>query len=356
MTATVTATSGTDYVPVSGRVTFAPGVTSQQVVVPVIGDVVNEADETFALNLSNPVNTLIADSQGIATIVDNDPLPNLTVSDFAFAEGNSGTKLVTFNVNLSAASGRTISVAYATADGTATSGSDYVAKSGTLSFSPGMVTQSVTVTVNGDAVVEPNETFFLNLSNASNAVIVDSQGQALIVDDDAAPALSIADMKTTEGNSGTKSFSFVVSLSGASTQTVTVPFATADGTATAGSDYVSTSGTLIFTPGQTLKTVNVVVNRNTTGEGDETFFVNLKTPTNANLLDEQGLETIQNDDTSLQVNDVTMSEKNSGTVDATFTMTLSAPINAPVSVAYATANGTANATSDYVATGGTLIF
>src|SRR5262249_19559909 len=156
-TVAVTASAGTDFVPTSGKLTFAPGETSRQIVVPVIGDLVNEADETFALNLSNPVNTLIVDGQGIGTIFDNDPLPTISVSDPVVAEGNSGTKLVTFNVNLSAASGRTVSLAYATSDGSATAGGDYVARSGTLSFSPGMVLQTVVVTLNGDAVVEGNE-------------------------------------------------------------------------------------------------------------------------------------------------------------------------------------------------------
>src|SRR5262249_30289932 len=160
-------------------------------------------------------------------------------------------------------------------------------------------------------------------SNVTSALVADGQGQALIVDDDAGPAVSISDVTTTEGNSGTKIMTFIVSLWTSSTQTVSVPYATADGTASAGTDYTSASGTLTFAPGETLKAVNVVVNGDALGEGDETFFVNLGNPTNAVLLDGQGAGIIQNDDTSLRIDDVTFSEGDAGTVDAVFTVTLS---------------------------------
>ena len=101
------------------------------------------------------------------------------------AEGNSGTKQFTFTVSLSVASGKTATVDYATADGTAEAGSDYVATSGTLSFAAGVTSKTVKVTVNGDTTIEPDETFFVNLSNASNATIADTQGLGTIENDDA---------------------------------------------------------------------------------------------------------------------------------------------------------------------------
>ncbi len=106
-----------------------------------------------------------------------------------------------------------------------------------LTFTPGQTSKTVTVLVNGDTTNEANETFFVNLSGAANANITDGQGQGTILNDDGAPALSISDVSVTEGNSGTVNAAFTVSLSPASGQTVTVNYATANGTATAGSDY-----------------------------------------------------------------------------------------------------------------------
>jgi CSLREA domain-containing protein len=111
------------------------------------------------------------------------------------------------------------------------------------------------------------------------------------------PALSINDVSATEGDSGTKSFTFTVTLSGASNQTVTVSYATADGTATtAGSDYVGASNTLTFNPGDLTKPIGVTVNGDLKFEPNETFFVNLSSPTNATISDSQGIGTIINDD------------------------------------------------------------
>ena len=163
-------------------------------------------------------------------------------------------------------SGETITVDYATADGSAAAGSDYVATSGPLTFTAGATTRNVTVTVNGDTLDELDETFFVNLSNPSNATISDDQGQGTVTDDDATPTLSIDDVTVTEGNSGTVDAVFTVSLSTASGQEVTVDYATADGTAAAGTDYAAASGTLTFPAGTTTRNVTVAVNGDTVDE------------------------------------------------------------------------------------------
>src|SRR5439155_961176 len=113
----------------------------------------------------------------------------------------------------SAVSGQTVTVNFATSNGTAIAGSDYVSTNGTVTFVPGTTTQTVTVQILGDLLNEANETFFVNLSNAVNATIADSQGLGTINDNDAAPALSINDVVVTEGNSGTTNALFTVSLS-----------------------------------------------------------------------------------------------------------------------------------------------
>jgi hypothetical protein len=131
------------------------------------------------------------------------------------------------------------------------------------------------------------------------------------------PSVSIGDVVQAEGNSGTTQFSFTVTLSAASSSTISVPYATANGTATAGTDFTATSGTLTFAPGETQKMVVVSVIGDTTLEPDETFFVNLGTPTNAVLGDAQGQGTIQNDEVGadiFEVNDTAAAAKNLGKI------------------------------------------
>src|SRR5436309_4705214 len=119
-----------------------------------------------SVNLSNPVNATISDNQGRGTIVNDDGQPTIAISDVSQMEGNVGPTLLTFTVSLSSASSLPITVNYATADGTATvADGDYVAVNGAVTFLPGVTSQPVTVTVNGDTKFEPNETFFVNLSN-----------------------------------------------------------------------------------------------------------------------------------------------------------------------------------------------
>ena len=298
-TADGSATAPGDYTASSSStLTFNPGETSKTVTVVVNGDTLVEPDETFFVNLSNPTNATLADSQGQGTITDNDPAPSLSINDVTVTEGNSGSVNADFTLSLSAASGQTVTVNYATADGSATAPGDYTASSSsTLTFNPGETSKTVTVVVNGDTLVEPDETFFVNLSNPTNATLADSQGQGTITDNDPAPSLSINDVTVTEGNSGSVNADFTLSLSAASGQTVTVNYATADGSATAPGDYTaSSSSTLTFNPGETSKTVTVVVNGDTLVEPDETFFVNLSNPTNATLADSQGQGTITDDD------------------------------------------------------------
>jgi hypothetical protein len=222
----------------------------------------------------------------------------VSVNDVSVTEGNGAPVNATFTLSLSAASGQTVSVKYATADGTATAPADYGAlASAAITFSPGQVTKTVSVPIQGDTLDEPNETFTLNLSAPTNATIAKAQGVGTIVDDDPAPSLSINDVSAYEGSSGTTNFTFTVSLSAASGQTVSVTYATANGTATAPSDYTAVPATtLTFNPGETTKTVTVAVVGDTVAEANETFFVNLSAPTNATITDSQGQGTIQNDD------------------------------------------------------------
>ena len=301
-TADGSAVAGQDYQAVSGQLTFDPGVTTQMLTVPLLDDMLDEASETFLVNLSNVANGELADDQAVGTIQDNDPAPSLSINNVTVAEGDSGTTEAVFTVTLSAVSGQTVSVDYATANGTASAGEDYQAASGSLVFDPGSDTQMLTVLVVGDLQVESDETFVVNLSNATNAEIADAQGEGLIANDDTF-RLSINDVTVAEGNIGATIAGFTVTLSPASSQPVTVNFATANegNTATPGQDFIATSGTLTFNPGVTTQPINVTVVGDQEVEPDETFLVNLGGAVNAEIADGQGVGTITNDDMAAMI-------------------------------------------------------
>ncbi len=228
---------------------------------------------------------------------------NLTVNDVSLNEGNAGTTTFTFTVSLSAPAGAGgVTFDIATADGTATQPSDYTQKSLTGQTIPmGSSTYTFDVLVNGDLTPETNETFLVNVTNVTGATVTDGQGQGTIVNDDAAPNLTINDVSLNEGNAGTTTFTFTVGLSmPAPAGGVTFDIATADGTATQPSDYTQKSLTGQTIPaGSSTYTFDVLVNGDTTPEPNETFFVNVTNVTNAIPTDPQGLGTIVNDDINL---------------------------------------------------------
>jgi hypothetical protein len=248
-----------------------------------------------------PTSLEVSEYSPCATLVGAAPLPTLGIADVSVAEGNAGTSTATFTVTLSAAAAGAVTVNYATADGTATAGSDYTAGSGTLTFAAGELTKTVAVTVSGDTAVEADETFGVNLSAASGATVADAQGVATITNDDVAlppplPTLSINDVTVAEGNAGAFAAVFTVTLSAASATSVTVNYASADGTAAAGNDYSAISGTLTFAPGDLTKTLNVNVKGDTVVEANETFTVGLSAAAGATIAKASGAGIVTNDD------------------------------------------------------------
>jgi hypothetical protein len=172
-----TATAGADYTARTGQVSFAPGVTSRTVVVVILSDTLNEPDETFFLDLGKAAGAVVLDTQGAGTILNDDPLPQVTVNDQTVRESMGQT---TFTVRLNAPSARAVTIDYSTADGTAIAPDDYGAVQGTLTFAPGVTTQTITVTIVRDHLPEPNEDFFVVLSNPANAAVADGLGIGLI--------------------------------------------------------------------------------------------------------------------------------------------------------------------------------
>jgi len=354
-TANGTAAAPGDYAAIAGQtVTFNPGETSKTVTVLVNGDLDPEANETFFVNLSGAVGATIADAQGQGTILNDDR--SVSIDDVALAEGNAGTTAFNFTVSLSETSASNVTVDVNTSGFTATSGVDFQALSTTATILAGQLTTTVTVLVNGDLDPEGLEQFFVNLSGPTGAVIGDGTGIGSIQNDDA--SLSISNGSAIEGNAGTTSMAFDVTLSLPVAQTVSVHLRTIDGTATAASlDYAAIGDQIVtFNPGDTLRTITVTVNGDTTPEADESFTVELFSPTGAPIADGTGLGIIRNDDTVASIADAQLVEGNSGTTDLLFVVTLSVPSAQAVSVVATTAGFTATSGVDFTAVTTTVNF
>jgi hypothetical protein len=355
---------GLDYQAINRRVeTFAPGSTSRTVSVTVNGDKTVEAMENFFLNLSGLLSSgravSFAKSQGVGSI-GNDDSAALTIKDVRQSESNGATTF-TFTVNSTAAIDVPISLAANTTDGTARAliggvgGNDYQALNNqAITLAAGSRSQTFSVTVNGDSVVEGDENFLVNLSNlfANNRPVslVRSQAVGTILNDDTA-TLSISDVRQVETN-GTTTFVFTLSSTAPIDKAISATASTSDGLARAatsgigGGDYQTVIGqTVSLAAGSQAQTVSVTVNGDKVVEGDETFFVNL-----FNLLASgravsfgrsQAVGTILNDDTAtLSINDVRQIETN-GATTFVFTLSSTAPIDTAISLKANTSGGTA---------------
>lgn len=295
-----TATGGSDYESTRGTLVFGPGQKSKIIEVPIFGDTLSEANETFLIKLSSPYNASIEDGEAVFTINNDDVAPTLSTSNVSLTEGDSGTTDAVFNLKLSTVSGQEVKVHYVTQAGTATEGTDYTYTTGTVTFAPGELTKSVSVPVKGDLIHESTETFRLNISSVVNATASGdaAHGTATIMDNDAIPTISIDDVSVVEGNSGSTDLFFSVKLSEFSSETVKVNYVTRGGTATAGTDYESTSGTLVFPPGEISKLLKITVRGDLVAESDEKFTVELNNPFGATIAKKVGVGTITNDDTA----------------------------------------------------------
>jgi murein DD-endopeptidase MepM/ murein hydrolase activator NlpD len=359
---------------VNNTLTFTPGQTSRQVSINLVNDNIPEGTEYFDIFLQSPTNATILDNTGRATVTDSDAMPvtgSVSISDVTITEGNNGTQLATFTVTRTGGTAA-FSVNYATSDGTATTGSgDYNAATGSLNFGTGVNTQQFSIAVNGDTLFEGNETFFATLNSPTNgANITGPTGQATIQNDDSqavTPTISIAALSANqaEGNSGTTAFTFIVSRSGDASGSSSVDWSI-NSIAAPTVDPADFSGTLFgsisFAPGETSKVLTVNVIGDTVFESNENFTVSIGSPVGASIGTSVASAQIQNDDASVPVtgsvtiSDVTITEGNTGTQLATFTVTRTGG-TAAFSVNYATSDGTATTGSgDYNAATGTLNF
>jgi methionine-rich copper-binding protein CopC len=289
-----TAIAGQDYTTASGQLTFNNGVTTQTFVVPITNDALNEAPETVNLTLSNVSGSgdLGSPATAVLTITDDDATPSLSINDATVTEGNSGTVNAVFTVTLSAQSGQTVTVNYATANGTATAGSDYQAQSNTLTFAPGETTKTISVVVNGDTASETDENFFVNLSGATNASISDAQGVGTIVSDDS-PVIQFSASTYTVAEDALRA-TITVNRLGDVSKPATVDYATSDsagltncnvvnGIASSRCDYAVSIGTIRFAANEASRTISIPIVNDVYVEGPESFTITLSHQTGGEL-------------------------------------------------------------------------
>ena len=289
-----TATAGTDYTSTSGTLTFDVGTTSKTVSVAIADDTEDESDETFTVTLSNASGADLGTATATGTIENRtvvvETTPTLSIAGGSGKEGDDSS--ISFTVTLDEAATGTVTVDYATSDGTADAGDDYTSTSGTLTFDAGTTSKKISVAISDDSENESDETFTVTLSNASGAVLGTASATGTIRNRNVTPATSISGGGGKEGDDS--AIAFAVSLDRAATDTVTVDYATSNGSATAGEDYTATSGTLSFAAGETSKTVSVPIADDNENESDETFTVTLSNASGAVLGTASATGTIEN--------------------------------------------------------------
>ncbi|MCI0632529.1 MAG: hypothetical protein L0206_01205, partial [Actinobacteria bacterium] len=355
------AAAGSDYVPSSGMLTFPAGTgsgESDQVEVTILADSLDEGDEAFRIDLQSASGATVSGASHTVTIVDDDAPPELSISDLAVTEGDSGTSSAVVVVNLTPPSGQTVSVSYATKDETATAPGDFADRSGTLTFAPGEVEQTVTVPIVGDRNAEDDETFAVILTSPENATLADDTGAVTVLDNDLPGTFEFSAASLTVSESAARVV-VTVRRTGGTAGDATVGYRTLDGTATGGADYSDASGTLVFGVGVLSRTFSVLLLRDTAIEGDEIVLLALNSPASGGALGPLSAAalTIVDDDRpgAFRFQAATVSRSEAFPA-AAITVTRTGGLAGPVSVQYATANGTATAGLDYVATTGVLPF
>lgn len=219
-TANWEALAGQDYVANSQTGVVIPaGASSTTFTVLVNGDTLNELNERFFVRIANVVGAFVNGSQAIGMILNDDPLPTLSISSPSILEGDVGTRALNFILTLDTASNQNVSVNVSTTNGSATAGSDYVAATGSFTFLPGETSKTFPVTINGDTTPEADETFTATLSGVINATVGTGTGTGTILNDDVPLDISPPTMPlgtvgvyysstlTTDGGTGPYSYS-----------------------------------------------------------------------------------------------------------------------------------------------------
>ena len=343
-------TSATDVL-----VTIPAGETSAMFSITISDDNLYEGgDETFTVTLSDPTNATIADGTGTGTIQDNDAAPVFTIDDVTQTETDAGTTDFTFTVTKSGATQLSSSVKYQTADGTAVAPGDYTAVAlTTLTFAPGDTSMQVTVSVNGDTTIEPDETFKVQLSDPVNATIGDSEGIGTITNDDTDVSVMVSPSSVAE-NSGTD-LVYTFTRNPLTSGPITVNFSVGgtadfntDYTQTGAASFTSTSGTVVIPGGSTTATVTIHPSGDMTVEPDESVVLTVTSGTGYNVGSPAAATgTIANDDTDVSVAVTPASVLEDGTDNLVYTFTRTGVTSGSITVDFSV-GGTASFTNgDY---------
>jgi uncharacterized delta-60 repeat protein len=274
------AAAGSDYTDVAGTLAFLESETRMTFTVPILNDFVGEPSETISLALANATGGAAIDivPEATLTIINDDSGVGFSSAAYTVNEGVVGGAVV-ITVTRTGATNGTSTVTYSTANGSATAPADYSARSGVLTFLPGVTVQSFSVAIVEDDLIEPSETFGITLSNltGSGALNIASTTVTIVDNDFRAGNLTFSALSYSVAESGGSLTVNVIRTNG-STGVLTVDYATVSGTAQAGNDYVAQSGTLIFAEGQTNQSINIVILDDAAVEGDESFTVQLSSP------------------------------------------------------------------------------
>lgn len=338
-----TAIAGIDYIASAGS--------SEPIRIHILPDDVAEGPETFYIELRNLTNVETGSMRVTMTILDDDAgLPEVSIESAVMTEGAAGTSTIAkIPLRLSEVSPVPIQVSLAVANGTASS-ADYTAFARTVTIPPGALQAEYDLTIIGDDADEPDETVAVHIDRITNA-IAGAPLTALftIVDDDPGTRayLSAFNARVTEGTGGTTNVRFRIQLAAPQASTVTTGWTTSDITATAGADYTTKFGSVMFAPGETEKFVDIAVHGDAITEPVESFSLTLYSPMGGSYGRQTAEAIIVDDDTigwpRLSIADVRVNEGDA----AKFTLSLSAPPQQAVHVSIATISGTATAGIDF---------
>lgn len=354
-----TATTGADFTLEAGPLTFLPGETSKNISVSIVNDVVFETNETVIITLSDLVDlTIGARPSHTLTITNNDSAPNVGFAMVA-TSSSEGVTPVLLNVVLSPSSEVTSSVSFSVTGGTALgTGVDYTLDAGNIEFVPGETSKNISIIINDDLIAEGSETIIVTLSGESSAVIATSTHTFTIVDNEAVPEINFS-LASGNGNEDS-SPSVSVNMSGASSATTSVAYRVIGGSAQGGNvDYNLVAGTLTFSPGQTVKTIDIAVANDSLYENNETAIVELYNATGANVgATSTYTYTINDNDTAPTVAFALASSSGSeSSTPALLAVSLSAVSGVTSTVSYEMTGGTATGGgADYTFITGTTTF
>ena len=343
---------GEDYTEANGTLNFTAAEPNRTLTIEILNDELDEYDESFSVAFASADGTATPSSSTV-TIVDDEVSPTVSLSP---AMANESDGAVSFKATLSeAASGREVKVEYSTTDGTAKEGTNYLASSGTLEFLIGTAEKTFSVEILDDQLDEDDETFSIHVASASGTAVVPAESHAVTIEDnDPLPALTLAVDPETVAEDGDKVVA-TVALSPASGRSVTVILGTADGTAMAGpnGDYAAlTSRTLTFGPGESLaQDVDIAIKEDSLDEDSETFTVSLSGQTNA-VLGTSFSKTVtieDNDPLPTLTLDLDPARVAENGGPVVATVTLNSASERVVAVDIATSDGTAVAGEDYTA-------